>query len=891
MTRTVNYSVFIILALAAIVASVYFYNKYAAGLTGNAINAMPASAGLYLKTEIKQGKLSALVQQPIWKLLRLFVDDRSNTALMRLDSLLSHESLIPDNGNQVYISVHPISADRFDLLFLSGMPVTNRRETALKMLELWSTAKLKTTKRQYEGVTIYESFGDDFAFTFCISKNVFIGSCTPFLVEDAIRQQKAVAGRLFKLSMLTDAFMKNVKKHSSSVHLHFESSGTLAQVFMNKGFAEKINSSSIGSAVEFKIEDQVNHLLMTGYTVSEDSAQLAAYIAKQKPVKPSAIEILPASTAWFRWIGFENPMILKSFFNSDDVFRKANEEVRKQTGIRLADTLFQYMTGEFVFLLLRPASVRFETNRMAIFRLQQPAKAETMLDKINRSAESMVPVEVYNQSKIRQIKLRSFPEALAGSWANMTSVNYYTVKGNYLVLASSASVIRSFIDEYQSNQLLVKQNSFKEHLGFLREHSNLLFYYRLAESHYFIKALLNDKFVNLNEENSNTIQQWNSMAWQMIGSNATCETRLALFYEPLNKLPSIEMIASGKTDTTIMTGAFPVIAPSELFALMQDEEGQLYKFNSSGTLIWKNLLPGKIISPLYTADIYRNSMQQLIFNTSEQLIAMDADGDFISNFPIVLPALSSGPLLKASFNQGTREALLIPSANGRIYAYQPNGRIYGAWNFSYAEPMEFIAHGTFLQRDYLAMYSASGKVIITASNGNILWQSSSSYSPAGKNKKLFADTLNNQFAFCTANGTVIKVNTEGKTESKVFFNESVNDFLMDDFDRDGKTDLLFLTSKQFVVYSQQGRKIFKYDFTTDKTPDQLSSFTAGQKVYVLCNSQENNLTWVFEKKNGHYPKSPVKGGLPGFVSSANSDGITRLVTASADGFVYFYLLN
>ncbi len=462
MNRAVNYFIIIVLALAAMVASVYFYNKYASGLTGNALNAMPASAGLYLKTEIKQGKLSIVTQQPVWKLLQMFMDDRATASLQKTDSLLKNENIIGETDNQIYISVHPVSADRFDLLFLSGMPVNNRKETAMKILELWSSGNLITSKRQYEGVTIYESSGNDFTFTFCISKNVFIGSCTPFLVEDAIRQQKAASGRLFKLSLLTEVFMKNEKKTASTVHLHFESAGALAQVFLNKEFSSIVNPALIGSVAEFKIEDQANHLLMTGYTASEDSAQLSAFISKQKPVKPSALEMLPASTAWFRWAGFENYRTLKRMLSADEVFIRANKEVKVQTGLIPSDTLFPYFTGEFISLLLRPASVKYESNRLTIHKLKEPSKAEALIDKLSRSSGQMSPVEVYNQSKIKQIKLRSFPEALAGSWANAASVTYYTVKENYLVLASSASVMRTFIDEYQSNQFLVKQKSFAE---------------------------------------------------------------------------------------------------------------------------------------------------------------------------------------------------------------------------------------------------------------------------------------------------------------------------------------------------------------------------------------------------------------------------------------------
>jgi hypothetical protein len=895
MMRTVYYAVIIILLLAATALSVYFYNRYFSGLSGNELDAIPASAGLYLSTEIREGNCMALTRQPVWKLLQLFFQEQRTSVWQRMDSLLNTKNFIPLKDSRLYISVHPVADNRFDLLFLSGAPLPDRLNSALTVLRLWSSDSLKISKRRYEGVTLYDCSHDHFSFTFCISKNVFIGSSTPFLVEDAIRQQKASARRLYQLRLLSDVFFKNKKKSSESLYLHFESAGGLAQVFLNREFYSLANASFLGSTAELRIEEHSNHLLLTGFTAWEDSAQLAAFISKQRPVKPEALEVLPASVAWFRWLGFENSLILKSFFDSDPLFLKANSEVERQIGIKPAGLLLPYLTGEFITLLLRPASVKYETNRLTIFRLKDAHKTQALIDqwsrKASQSSGKTIIAESYNNHKIKQIRLAAFQQALAGSWANPAPVSYYLLHGNYLVLASSASALRTYINDFQSGQLLIKKSDFSESNGFLRAKTNFLMFYNIPESTYFLKALLNPKFQSILEDNSSIITSWSALAWQMTGSSSSCETRLNLIYAPDQKQPAIELITTERTQNALLTGIFPVFAGRESFALVQDEEGQLYRFSSSGSLEWMNLMPGKIISPFFIADLYRNIRKQVVFNTADMLIALDPDGDFISNFPVSLPAPASGPMIKIPFNKGWQEAFLVPTVNGRIYAYQPNGRIFNRWNFNYPEPVELLTHGNLQNRDYVALYTASGRIMIAADNGNLLWQSNSSVSLAGKNKRLFADTLSGKFVFCTENGTVTRLSPEGMAETNAPVNEIINDFLMEDFDMDGMADWLFLTPKQLVIFSQQGKKLFSYDFKKENSPVQLSAYKEGPYCFVLCHSPEENLTWVFNQKTGHYDRSPVKGGLPGFIADFNTDGKPELVTASAEGFVYFYSLN
>ncbi|MCC6384518.1 MAG: hypothetical protein LC117_04490 [Bacteroidia bacterium] len=895
MVRTVKYYLIVLFILISTAAGWYFYNSYTRTLEGNPLNAMPGSAALYIKTPIDSKNIKSLITQPIWQLMSLLTEDGSEQGLLKIDSFLNGSGLYNSVPAEIYISIHPVAAEQFDYLFLSGSPDLCREEFVLNLLKQWTGSMLTVSKRRYEDKTIFEVFTpDQKGFTFCISDNVLIGSRVPFLVEDAIRQQHVSAGKLYKLSLLTRTFFKSDKSAQTSVHINFESAAALIQSFIGKEFNNTFESlKSFATITELKTESHPQHLLLTGNTLSDDSLQFASFISKLKPIQATALEILPSSAAFFKWLGMIHADNLHKYLQNDSDFRQFDGVFRSKLGFSPADSLFRYFSGEFITSLLRPSSVKYENSLISFIRLANPKATDLLMNKIVRITDnnlnSPTRSETYNNLKIQQIRSEGFQQALLGNMAPYSRNTFFSINGSYLILSSNALALRTFADDYRSGRVLINDKIFKDEMNFIRSHSNFLGYYRFSQSAYYLKALLNHKFSQLIEEKGEELNNWDAVSFQLTGNMVSPETRIAVFYESAGQLPLLSLVASEKTDSTISRNLFSANEQQQTFILVQDENNQLYKISNNGNIVWTNLIPGKIISPLFIADIYRNKQEQYLFNTTGYLIAADAGGDFISGFPLKLPEEASGAMLAVPFESNLQSAILIPAANGRIYAYQPGGKIYTYWDYAGDEPATNLQHGRFKGKDFIALITQTGKFKITNATGNILFTSENHYHLSGS-RQIFTDTLTSQFIFCTENGSVVFCNPEGQSETKNPTTSLVTDFQYADFDRDGSNDLIFLTGSQLSVLSRDGKQILNYDFKV-RTPATLNVSVIDNKLFLLVCSEKYNQTWLFEYKKGHFKNSPVKGGVPGFVADMNKDGKLILVTASREGMIYLYAVN
>jgi hypothetical protein len=891
MSRALNLFLVLIIVLVLLGAGYYLYERYAADSQGYVLKAIPADAALYIRMDVKPGQMTAIRQKPIWNLLRMILHPDADLFLYLTDSLLKHEVLFEKKPIHLFISVHPVSSERLDLLFLSGTPHPDSKKWVECLLTTLAGNALSIARRKYEGVTLYESTNPQFPFTFCLSNKVLIGSTTAFLVESAIRQQRTGARKFFQWKHLAEKWKAKSHALSFFVHLNHENIHLLTRLFLEKEFSgENIMSGRPGGMSELKIEGYERHLLLSGHTIAKDSLQLSAFLSRQEPMPIRAMEIVPASAALFRWIGVSNihqwQFFLKTRSETLDVRANQLQHVHFSP-----DSLLRYCTGEFIYMLIQPSSLQYRQNQLLAIRINQPEQVAYRMDQWNKNFfNDKVTTETYKQIVIQSLHLSHLPAVLMGPWSGQGPYTCYAIVGQYLVFAASASSLRTLIDDYCNNKRLINQSTVKEQLGHLRNKTNYLFYCRLPESTYLLQALLKPTYEDHLEHNRHDWNRWDALAFQMTGGANRCDTRLAFFYEPADQPPSIELIVSERMDTTLSGLVQPVVNAREKFFFIQDDDGILFRFNSSGMITWRNRMPGKIISPVYVTDIFRNGRYQYLFNTAEHLVVIDEDGDFLSNFPIALPAQPSAALRQVRFCSRQREVWLLATDNGRIYAYQPGGKIYLPWNFYFTSPVQTLTYGCFSGYDYLAGFASSGVLLIIGSDGKIMQHVSSDSRPVGLDR-LYCDTLHHRFVWTDSIGQVVSWSVKQGLSTTLLTEERVYDFLMEDFNGDGLPDYLFLTDTHLHVHTSEGRPVFSYDFSQNQRPKRLFSWKAAGRVFITCCSGKDDRTWVFEKQAGLYPGSPVQGGLQAFVADMNDAGQPLLITASPAGWVYIYVIR
>ena len=84
-----------------------------------------------------------------------------------------------------------------------------------------------------------------------------------------------------------------------------------------------------------------------------------------------------------------------------------------------------------------------------------------------------------------------------------------------------------------------------------------------------------------------------------------------------------------------------IISPSILLnhrtkrreVVVQDENFDFYLIANNGSLLWKKKLDGKIQSPIYQVDLFKNGFLQMAFTTEHSIWVIDRNGNNVAPFP------------------------------------------------------------------------------------------------------------------------------------------------------------------------------------------------------------------------------------------------------------------
>ena len=169
----------------------YIYVNYFKQPTLTVWSFVPADAIAVYSSKNSLKEWEENKEKKIWKNLRaLPAFKQMDEYINILDSLSGKNDSIQSffEKNQMLFSFHTISQNSIDILFSIKVINLSQHELLEKIIKSHLGAKKVTQNtRQYLGFTITELNTGKENFAYIFYKNFFIGSFTPFLVEDAIR--------------------------------------------------------------------------------------------------------------------------------------------------------------------------------------------------------------------------------------------------------------------------------------------------------------------------------------------------------------------------------------------------------------------------------------------------------------------------------------------------------------------------------------------------------------------------------------------------------------------------------------------------------------------------------------------------------------------------------
>ncbi|MCX6292389.1 MAG: DUF3352 domain-containing protein [Bacteroidetes bacterium] len=907
--KRVVISSFITLIILGLIAAGYFYYQRSSITVTDPVKAIPANAVFYMEAKGAKEILKKLSTGDLFSSLTI-PDSAAGANLSLVDSALSSDNDIKEIWEEktIFLSAHLTKANNFDYLWLANVPSSWTDDKAEHFISKAFHAGSVFSRRVYENIPVHElalSGGKNFSFT--VTKGIFIGSFTSFLIDDAIRQIKN-GTPVTKSKAFSKAADYSGSGDNLSVYINYISLREFLSAYSYGGNGDVFNAiSSFARWTKLNAEIQNNGLLFRGRTASTDTTDFISSLAAQEPQRLDMAEILPARTALFVYTGFSDQANFfrhlhshSAYFDPADKRMKMISSIEKKFNVQADQSLTSWIGNEMALVITEPGSSSFENNSYCVIGSPDVEKATASLAElqriINKNNDPAKPDE-YRKHPLGFINLAGLVPLFYSNLFSNISRFYYTTAGHYIVIANQSSSLKSFVDDFEDNKTLSEDASFKNAMRNAERTSSYFVYLNLERSKNIFRHYASDELGELLNRNQTFLNRFSVFTYQISNHRENFETTVQLL-QSKEKISNASLLWSAQLDTTadMIPFTFKNAETKNNSVVIQDDKFNLYMIDEAGNITWKKTLPEKILGSIHLVDAYRNGQQQILFNTAGQLYLFDLTGNDYGNYPIHLPAQATNGCVVLDIDQSKNYKIFLACSNKGIYAYDISGKPMSGWMFSQPVPevMDPLQYFRVKEKDYLLVYNHKGNVYLLDKKGNTRNAFKQMYVGAYSAFSMMPgdSTTDDHLVATDTTGKVIDIFLNGTVKLKSFGLKSPEHaFKTADIDGDGKNDLIFLDHHQLNVLGEDSSVIYYHIFMENIFPE-VNCFTLNSSLQQTgFGSKEENKFYLLNRDGKISNGFPVKGYRGIAVDEWGTEGKRTLVTTGSDGNVYLYNLE
>ena len=750
-SNTKKYIIWAVSAVAAIVLLVWGYSiiKRLKDPVLPAISAIPSNAVCLIKINSPQGFWDHIKSRNmIWKELQcLPLFDQLNRKAAFADSLVNTNKNITDNlqKNPLYIAWIPIRGI-YKPLYTINLPGPHddrmvndfiREHTAAKSSVSWS--EFIDTK-----ICIIKTPGKP-SFCYTVYKGIFIAGEEKALIESSLS------------ALITGVSIDNTdpySKLSSMAGKNVDANFFIDMAYIDNLFQPLFHRNTTGDLkfvsliadmAELDLTAKKDELLLNGYAVSTDTAQLFNKVfRKQKPQQIGLTSICPGNTAlMFFWGLSDIPQYVADYTD----FMKTNFHKRSYRDIcSFYDTVYDMKVKEKFFSQLKSEVglvVTENPNTETRYRSYALFKTKDIDDFLEGIAEfSALPDEKNSGENDSYVIRRFIPERFFRSFfGNMFAPldsAYYTHIDDYVIFGNSPTSLDLFISGYLSGKTLDKNENYKSFSDNVSDKASFCFYANIRKSFALLNSVMAGDISSSLRKNESNLRNFQALAFQFAGGGSKFYlngyARHNAYY--IEENPAIWEF---KADTTITGKAGIITDPldNSQKVVFFDVSGNLYLLNHKGELIWKKKLPEIPVSKVYVADPGKDHKAVLVFNSRKLIQIISLNGQNQKQIELQLPATTGINVIDYDNNRNYR--ILVTCLNQKIYNYTLNGKNTPGWTnlTTLATIIKPLEHIKFAKKEYLIATDKNGRVYIIDRRGTESLQKQKTF-PAGKEQSFLS---------------------------------------------------------------------------------------------------------------------------------------------------------
>ena len=876
----------LITAIAAF-SAFYVYNNYFKDRNLQLWDLVPNNSVLVYEIESFTNTWNYFLDLTLWKNLQNIKSlQRINQRLIELDSLTGRNGNIDRilQNNQLLISMHPISSEQFDFIFYLELPENAGQEILdLVIRNTRIQGMYKYNSRDFLDHRIYEinQIDEEVSFSYFIYHGYFVGSYTPFLIEDVIRNLEQNRQQNFQSVNSNLTRVSKIGDDEGNLYFDLRQFPKLLKLFTNpetRASLEHLDDFGASAYADLTINN--DYILLNGGSYAAETDYLNIFKgqqAKSLQVKPY---ISNRTAALFHYTFSDTEQWQQSLENYWQTSNPASYqqlaafEKKYNTD---AGELTGWMGGELALGIYETVNPDHPEKILFV----QARDLNEGLNRLNRLSEKVTLSmgdtlyrEEYAGVPIVQLDLKDFPETILGPVFGGFETCFYAPVDRYILISNDIQALKNTLVDIESEytwgksvkQTLFLDNTLQEanlsvYIDLERAWNQFIHYLEPSWKTYFSQFAVNFKrfeklavqFRQVDEHfiNSVTIKHQEDLPEDLITQQFNTEQEVFL-------------------ESSVITKPFVVRnhIDRSFEVLVQDSLHQLYLISKEGEILWKRSLPGPVRGEISQIDYFRNGKLQYLLATLHAVHLLDRNGNSVENYPIDLADTTEADKLAViDYDNSKRYRFLLADQKGNVFMYDKDKQNLEGWQPKHLgyqltlPPQHFRVRG----KDCIMAIEKRGEINLLNRRGEYYegfpYQSTAAL--AGETFINFgADFENSMITTVNNNGEILKLNFNGKMLEKEQLYKPTRETSFKLFSDALKRTFIIARQdyNRLSILDQKGELIFEKDYlNSDELKVQFYFFSTNNKVYAITD-QTQDFTYIYDQNGELINYQPLESG-------------------------------
>lgn len=782
------------------------------------------------------------------------------------DSMTVIFDFLDINRSGKLVSTHITRKDDFDFVFY--VPVGKGSSPSL-IPDAWK--KLRTSEREFNSVKIYEVNIKGQIFSWAQIENIWVGSFTPFLLEDVVRTYTSENGSTFRRKIASAYQLTPVRNDAGNLYIHIKNFGQWLTSFAKESpdFIRYIGESSL-----LDIKSSEDNVVLNGFSLdSANQRYLLSIFTNQVPVPFNLKNVVSDRSVLFMSYGISDG---SSFGKALQSFA-TQKKPRFQDSLRYLNTTAGISLEKLYSSLGKEVGVCFLESRnetLSRILLVETTKPEEWITTLNtlsqKTSIDTIFVERFSQYEIREVPVYAFPEKLFWPLVSGFPSCFYTRMGNTLIMGENLEDLKQFLDDIDQEDTWGKSVAQNKFLETTLLEANMSIYINTPLAWNIIAHSLHPKWQKFIRENRQSLEALGMGAIQLSHLNNSYYTNVTWNFgeEPKQKTNAPEK--SNKFLTSFSQGIrkFSVVRNQSTKrddAFIQDSTNAVSLIAHDGKVLWRMPLEKPIAGDVLQIDFFNNGKLQLFFATPGQLHVVDRLGNYVKPFPVSIEEKDPDLVSIIDYDHSKKYRFLVAGKSGKLWMYDKDGSPLDGWRPNNVGGKLFTApqHHRIRGKDYLIAMREDGHVYLMNRRGETLKRF-----PLDLDARLSGDYFlesgnsmaTTYFVVVSRDGFRIKFNLEGKIhnrESLIKSSPEASFRLIRE--KSGKSYVIVKQeARHFTLLNEDLKEIIVSDFIGNNPTDvHFYDFGSG-KAYITVTDKSQDLSFLYDLQGNLLTTLPLE---------------------------------